>query len=254
MRNIKLTISYDGSSFRGWQSQHGQPTIQDEIEKALFKMTGQKCSVISSGRTDAGVHALAQVANFRTDSNIPLQGFLKGLNSLLPEEIAILDIEEVAPEFHARKSALRKEYLYRIVVSKIRLPLLIKRAWIVNADCLDVAQMKEAASCLIGTHDFFSFMASGSSVKNTIRTIFSLDLNSLFCPEYPDLKVPEIRMRIVANGFLRYMVRNITGLLIEVGLGKRAVDEVYEILKKKDRKYGARTAPAQGLYLMKVFY
>ena len=253
MRNIKITISYDGSPFHGWQSQNGQITIQGEIEKALLKLTGEKCNVISSGRTDAGVHALAQVANFKTKSNIPPEGFLKGLNSLLPQEIAILDVQEATPDFHARKDAIKKSYFYRIVSSKVRLPLVVKRAWIINK-YLDLAQMEEAAKYLIGEHDFSSFMASGSSVKSTIRTIFSLELKRLFCPEYLEHEIPEIRIYVAANGFLRYMVRNIAGLLVEVGLGKRTPEEIPEILMRKDRSYGARTAPAQGLYLMKVFY
>ncbi len=254
MRNIKLTISYDGSEFHGWQRQPGVRTVQECIEIAISKMTGEDVSLLASGRTDAGVHAIGQVANFKTKSIIPLDGFLKGLNSILPDDISILDVQEMNLTFHARKHAREKEYMYRLIVSPVRLPLISKRAWVSRLN-IDIKAMRDASKYLLGVHDFSSFMASGTSVKSTIRHLTKIDIKEMDCPEYDGIKeIREIRFFFRANGFLKYMVRNMVGLLWQVGSGKMPHSNVKDIIDKKDRNHGAPTAPAQGLYLKEVFY
>ena len=252
-KNIRIDISYDGSNYHGWQRQKGQVTIQETLENAISKMTREKINLTGSGRTDAGVHAICQTANFLTCSNIPLNGFEKGLNSLLPPDIAVLSAKEVRSDFHARKSAKSKTYRYRLVASEKRLPLVQKRAWITR-DNLDVESMRLAAGFLIGTHDFSSFMAAGSSVSTTVRRVNRLEIKSMACPEYSPFTFEEIQIEIEANGFLRYMVRNITALLKEVGTGRIQPERVDTILKACDRSLVPPTAPACGLYLVRVNY
>ena len=252
-RNIKLTITYDGSAFHGWQTQANARTVQETMEAALEKMTGEDINLTASGRTDAGVHALGQVANFKTGRNIPLRGFERGLNSLLPPEIAVISAREVSPDFHSRTWAREKEYLYRIVLFNGKLPLLNQRAWIVR-NRLRLGAMAGCAAFLKGRHDFTSFMASGSSVKTTTRTITGLEIEKTRNREYEPMDLDEIRIRIRADGFLRYMVRNIVGFMVEAGLGKREPSEVEEVLSSRDRSQAGPCAPARGLYLYRVFY
>jgi tRNA pseudouridine38-40 synthase len=253
LRNIKLTITYDGSAFHGWQTQANARTVQETMEAALEKMTGEDINLTASGRTDAGVHALGQVANFKTGKNIPLRGFERGLNSLLPPEIAVISAREVSPDFHSRTWAREKEYLYRIVLFNGKLPLLNQRAWIVR-NRLRLDAMAGCAAFLKGRHDFTSFMASGSSVKTTTRTITGLEIEKTRNREYEPMDLDEIRIRIRADGFLRYMVRNIVGFMVEAGLGKREPSEVKEVLSSRDRSQAGPCAPARGLYLYRVFY
>ncbi len=253
-RNIKLILEYDGTFFHGWQRQKLSPTIQEVLEQALSKLTGEKIHVIGSGRTDAGVHALGQVANFYTKTTIPCEGFLKGLNSILPESIAIKEAKEVEHGFHAQYSAIAKKYIYKILISEVRSPLFAKRAWHINSKGLNIQKMNEAAQYLIGEHDFSSFKASGSEVKSNVRKIISCGFKELDQKTFLPQNSKVIVFYIVANGFLRYMVRNIVGSLIEVGLEKKEPYWIKEILLLKDRKYAAKTAPSWGLYLKEVFY
>ncbi len=253
MRNIKLTITYNGTGFHGWQSQHRVRTVQACIEEAISTMTGEKVKLLGSGRTDAGVHAICQVANFLTNSKIPVRGMEKGLNSLLLEDVAIISATEVPLQFHARKSAKGKTYRYRIVKSDKRLPLLHRKAWITRRT-LKLASMQEVASLLLGTHDFSSFMAAGSSVSTTIRTINTIEVRQTLCPEYLPCEFEEYQIEINANGFLRYMVRNITALLKEVGCGRLSSRDASAIVKARNRAASPPTAPAWGLYLVKVDY
>ncbi len=253
MRNIRLTITYNGAGFHGWQSQPRARTVQGCIEEAISTMTGEKVNLLGSGRTDAGVHAICQVANFLTCSKIPIDGFEKGLNSLLPEDVAIISAKEVPLEFHARKSARSKTYRYRIVESDKRLALVHRRTWI-TGESLKLAPMQEAARFLIGTHDFSSFMAAGSNVSSTIRTINTIEIRQTLCPEYMPLEFTEFQIEINANGFLRYMVRNIVALLKEVGCGRLSPRDASAIIKARDRGASPPTAPPWGLYLVKVDY
>ncbi len=253
MRNIKLTISYDGSGYHGWQTQANAVTVQETVETALEKMIHEKACLIASGRTDAGVHAAGQVANFSTSKDIPVEGFLKGLNSILPPDIAVLGAEEVDIEFHSRTWAREKEYLYRLILSGCRLPLLNRRAWVLRGP-LDVEAMVSAAALLSGRHDFSAFMASGSSVKTTVRTVSGIALEETLNVEYESLGLKEIRIRVRADGFLRYMVRNMVGFLVDTGLGRRQAGEAAGVLEGKDRSLAGPCAPAGGLYLYRVFY
>jgi len=252
-RQIKLTISYVGTAYHGWQRQDGASTIQGVMEEALERLLKEKVSLLASGRTDAGVHALAQVACFRTSRTIPCEGIVKGLNSMLPEDISVLSAELVPPEFHPIASARAKRYCYQIVISPVRLPLFVNRAWRIGIP-LDLAAMRQAAGHLVGTHDFSSFRAAGSSAQSSIRTLFKLDIDERPLEEYSEVHASLITITAEANGFLRYMVRNITGLLAEVGMGRLAPDTASAILEARNRQASSPTAPACGLYLTRVFY
>ncbi len=207
-------------------------------------MTSEAVKVTGSGRTDAGVHAISQAANFKTASNIPADGFLRGLNSLLPQDIAVKAVCEVPADFHARYSVLEKVYLYRILNDKIRAPLCRLYAWLIPHD-LDSAVMEKCLPVLQGEHDFAAFMASGSSVKNTTRIVSSLKLTR---------KDKIVEFEIGANGFLRHMVRNIVGTLVEVGQGRVTPEGFSDILQTGDRNMAGMTAPPQGLFLKEVIY
>ncbi len=253
MRNIKLVIEYDGSDFHGWQRQAISPTVQAVLEHAISKMTGEKISLTGSGRTDAGVHALGQVANFHTSSDIPTVAFLKGLNSILPSSVAVKDVCEVPLDFHARYSAVAKEYIYHIQISCVRSPLWCRTAWLMPWD-LDIGAMRDASRLLLGKHDFKCFQAAGSEVKTTVRQIVKCGIDllppSCFYPE----DVKNLLFYIVADGFLKYMVRNIVGTLVEIGTGRYPASWISELLFSKDRKLAGKTAPARGLFLKRVYY
>ncbi len=253
MRNIKLTLQYDGTAYHGWQRQVNALTVQETVENAASRMTGERVSIVSAGRTDAGVHALGQVANFLTDSAIPLDGFLMGLNSLLPQDISVIDVAEAPLSFHARKNAIKKLYRYHLIMSRHRLPVFLNRAWVVR-EKLNVEHMRLALPSFVGVHDFSSFRAAGSSVKTSVRTIFDCRLDEASSSfTVPDESL-QLLFSVVADGFLRYMVRNIVGLLYEIGTGKRMPEDVVSILAARDRIAAGMTAPACGLYLAKVFY
>jgi tRNA pseudouridine38-40 synthase len=246
MRNIKLIIEYDGTNYRGWQVQPNVITIQGEIEKVIKKICGENIELNGSGRTDAGVHARGQVANFLTNSRIPPEKFAFALNAMLPRDIVIRTSEEVDRDFHARYSAKGKEYSYTIINSMF--PSAIMRNFAYNIDyCerLDIDKFKKAAEYFIGTHDFAGFMSMGSSIKSTVRTIYSIDTV---------VDKETIRIFYKGNGFLYNMVRIITGTLIFAGVGKIAVDDISDIIKSKDRTRAGITAPPYGLYLDKVIY
>ena len=250
MRNIRLILAYDGTDFRGWQRQPDAPTIQACLEDALRKLTGAPAPVCGSGRTDAGVHASRQVANFHTASTIPCANFVKALNDLLPPTVRIKGADDVAPEFHARYDVLRKTYRYRIVTTPVCSPLLW-RFVCHHPYPLDRARMAEAAGLFEGEHDFTSFAAADAEedeeTKSHVRVILRSRL--LWRPR-SSLLVYEV----TGKGFLRYMVRNIAGTLLEVGRGKLAPGDIPKILAARDRTQAGPTAPAQGLCLMKVEY
>ncbi len=246
MRNIKMVIEYDGSAYYGWQRQKEHfLTVQQVLEERVEAMTGERVVVISSGRTDAGVHALNQVVNFRTETKIPSGKFLLGMNSLLPSDIVVKSVEDVDEAFHARYSARSKKYLYLIFNSSIRSALYRNHAWFIHDD-LDLDAMAEAASMLKGRHDFSSFCAADNTCRTYEREIFEAGLNR----DGKDM----IHFSIEASGFLKYMVRNIVGTLVYVGKGKLAPSSFGSILDSRDRRLAGPTAPPQGLYLKEVRY
>ncbi len=244
MKNIMLTIEYDGTNYSGWQLQLNAPSIQEEVEKALHKLTGENIKINGAGRTDARVHARGQVANFYTEATILPERFSKALNGLLPEDISIVASQEVPEDFHARYSAIGKRYAYHIYMGQNRSPILRNFSMQVSYK-LDLGIMKEASELLLGTHDFAGFMSTGSSVKDTIRTIHSIKM---------DLKDSSLWFRFEGNGFLYNMVRIIVGTLVKLGRGAMTPQQLLRMLEEKDRSLGGPTAQPQGLYLEKVYY
>jgi tRNA pseudouridine38-40 synthase len=244
-RNIRLLLEYDGTRYHGWQRQADALTIQQVLEESLERLTGEKVALIGSGRTDAGVHARGQVANFRTASAIPLQAFHKGLNSLLPRDIAVLSAAEAKPSFHARKSARAKTYEYRILNRPTRSPLAHHYAWWIDPP-LDLAAMAGAAAALPGEHDFTAFRASGSDNLNPVRRVLAAT--------WRDSPGGWLSFTITATGFLRGMVRSLVGTMAAVGRGKAPPAILAELLENRARHLAGPTAPPQGLYLVEVVY
>ena len=245
MRNIKMIIQYDGSNFKGFQRlKDNDNTIQGKIEDVLSKMTEEKIEIIASGRTDMGVHALGQVANFKTKSDLSVEKMQKYLYKYLPESIVVTKIEEVDDRFHSRYNAKSKIYMYRIDNSTYHNPFNRKYTYHVDKK-LDLDKMKEASKYLIGKHDFSSFASSRSKKKSHVREIYSITIN-----EKDDI----LEIYVEGNGFLYNMVRIIAGTLIDAGQGKITADEVKELLELKDRSKSPETAPAKGLFLYRVKY
>lgn len=245
MRNIKLTIEYDGTGYHGWQIQPNLDTIQGILEEQIGVVTGERISLIASGRTDAGVHALGQVANFRTESRIPLHAIKQGVNSLVPDDIAIREVEEVADDFHARFSAKSKLYEYRILNSPVLSPIERNFSWHVSRR-LDLGKMRKAAKVLLGTHDFSSFRSAQSDNLNPVRTLMSLEIRKR------GNHIISVRTR--ANAFLKQMARNIVGTLVDVGRGRIDPQGLGDILSARDRTRAGMAAPPHGLFLVEVTY
>ena len=245
MRNIKLVIEYDGKEFNGWQKQPNKLNIQGEIEQAIERITGEKVDLMASGRTDAGVHAIGQVANFKTNSNIPIEKFPIALNSNLKKSIVIKSAEEVEERFHSRLNCKRKTYRYIINNSKYGTAIYRNLETHIPMK-LDIHKMQEAVKYFEGEHDFKAFKASGTSSKSSIRTIYKA--------EVIDAGNERIYIELTGNGFLYNMVRIISGTLVEVGLGKIEPQDIKNIILEKDRKLAGKTLPPQGLYLLKVEY
>lgn len=244
MRNIKLIIEYDGTNYFGWQKQPNHRTIQETIENSIKKITKEDIDIFGSGRTDRGVHARGQVANFFTNARIPEDKIKDAINSVLPGDIVISHSEEVDEAFHSRYSAKGKEYRYIFFNRRIPSPLLRNYAYHIPQK-LHFDLMEKSLADFIGTHDFKSFMASGSSVKDTIRTINNASLNK---------NHEIIELKINGNGFLYNMVRIIAGTLVDIGIGKISRNDIPQIIASKDRKKAGHTAPPHGLYLENVFY
>jgi tRNA pseudouridine38-40 synthase len=244
-RNIRLLLEYDGTRYHGWQRQKDAATIQGVVEAAVARLTGEAIALIGSGRTDAGVHARGQVANFRTASAIPLKAFHQGLNSLLPRDIAVLAASEAEPSFHARKSARTKTYEYRILSRPNPSPLARHYGWWLGQP-LNLADMAQAAAALPGEHDFTAFRASGSDNLNPVRRVLAAEWR----------KEPGgwLVFTVTATGFLRGMVRSLVGTMVEVGRGKAPPMILAELLTSGARHLAGPTAPPQGLYLVEVFY
>ena len=244
MKRIKLTIAYDGTNYCGWQIQPNGITIEEVINKALKKLTGEDIQVIGASRTDSGVHAMGNVAVFDTETTIPAEKLAMALNQRLPEDIIIVKSEEVAPDFHPRYCDCSKTYEYHIINTRIPIPTKRLTNYFVSYD-LNIDNMRKAASYLVGEHDFVSFCNVRTDVENTVRTITALDILTTG---------DEITIRITGNGFLYNMVRIIVGTLIRVGRGFYEPEKVQEILEAKDRKAAGVTAPAHGLMLMEIKY
>jgi tRNA pseudouridine38-40 synthase len=273
MRNIKLTLEYDGTNYCGWQIQAHKVTpgkrkgqgkshrqkksIQETIEKVLCKILDEKIRLAVSGRTDAGVHALGQVANFKTNSGIELQKLRWALNGLLPEDIVISKVEEESPHFHSRFDARGKVYRYVILNRNYSAALLKNRVYFYPY-LLNIGLMRQEAQVLLGRHDFAAFCASGSSVKDTARTIRRISIRKQSFGRGPLTyglnATPLLVVDIEANGFLYNMVRNIVGTLIEIGRGRFPAGSLRKILLSRNRKLAGPNVPARGLYLLKVTY
>jgi tRNA pseudouridine38-40 synthase len=245
MRNLVVTLSYDGTDFNGWQTQPGYRTVQETLEKALADFTGEpRVRVNASGRTDAGVHAVGQVANFYTVAPYPAAVFVRAVNARLPPDIVISDAREADQAFDANKDAKRKLYRYVIHDGPVPSPFLRRYAYHIRRR-LDAAAMRRASRCLIGRHDFHSFETEWPNRLSSIRTVTHLGLSR--AGEY-------IWIDVEADGFLYNMVRSIAGTLIDVGRGHIPEGRIEEILKAEDRRLAGPTAPPQGLFLMRVTY
>lgn len=251
MATFKLTIEYDGTAYAGWQRQPDRPTVQASVEAAIQRVTQIAISVIGAGRTDAGAHALGQVASFRSDKPLTAEDWLRALNTLLPPDISVRSAERVADDFHARYSARGKLYEYRILNRLLRSALERNRAWHLRGR-LDVEAMREGARLLVGLHDFSSFQGHPTDTENPVCDLTRLEIT----PSSPlPLSDPcLIRIQAEADRFLKQMVRAIVGTLVEVGQGKRAAQDMKAILDAKDRRAAGVTAPAHGLYLIRVEY
>ena len=244
MRNVKLIIEYDGTNYAGWQSQKNAPTIQDTLEASLSNILNFKVRLIGSGRTDSGVHALGQVANFKTDSNLALSSLLRGTNSLLPPDILIKRIEEGDSDFHARFSAKRRTYEYRVWNGSMLSVFHRNYSWWIRKN-LEIELMQNSALHLIGRHDFSSFRGANHEEVSPEREVMKVGFRQ---------EGSELVFFIQANAFLRHMVRNIVGTLVEVGKKRISPDVFVNILAARDRRQAGITAPARGLFLKSVCY
>jgi len=244
VRNIKLTIAYDGTNYNGWQRQLNCPTIQETIEYAASKVMKQKIDLTGSGRTDSGVHALGQVANFTADTRIDEKKIKIALNANLPYDIRIMDSTDVPLDFNSRFNSHDKTYMYQIYNHRVGNPFYSKYSCFVPS-VLDVDKMEEAFKFVVGTHDFKGFMAAGSQVKTTIRTVY-------------DVKIVQdkqlIKLYITGSGFLYNMVRIIAGTLIDIGKGKIDSSCIEQALKSQDRTMLGKTSGPEGLFLISVNY
>ncbi len=245
MRNFKMVLEYDGAAYCGWQRQLNGLSIQQVLEESVERIIHEKVSIIASGRTDAGVHALHQVASFRAESPMPVNKIFLGVNSVLPDDIVVKDLQEAPPDFNALKDAKGKVYVYRLRNQRLRPVLGRQYYWFVRFP-LDVARMREAASHLLGEHDFSAFCATGCDIKDRVRTLIRIDIET----RADGL----MEFTVESGGFLRHMVRNIVGTLTDVGRGKLDPRDVLEIIASRDRTKAGQAAPACGLFLKEVHY
>lgn len=241
MKRVKLTVAYDGTDYHGWQIQNNGITIESELNRCLSELFGEQIQVIGASRTDAGVHALGNVAVFDTECRMPAEKISYALNQRLPEDIRIQRSEEVASDWHPRRCESRKTYEYRIYRGEFPMP--VKRLYsYFTYHLLDVDSMRRAAAFLEGEHDFRSFCQAGAQVESTVRTLYSVEIEE---------QGAELVIRVCGNGFLYNMVRIIAGTLIEVGLGRRRSEDMKAVLQAADRSAAGPTAPAHGLTLVK---
>lgn len=259
-RTLTLRLAYDGTGYVGWQRQARGPSIQAMVEEALSKLAGARVAVIGAGRTDAGVHALAQVASAEVSIALDPATIRRALNALLPSDIRALDVTDVPDGFNARYAARSKTYRYWIATGEVTSPFLHRYAWHIPHP-LDVAAMAAAARLVEGRHDFAAFQSVGSSVKTTVRTILVSTLRRPGAPAQPDVfsvregdadRTDLLAYEITGDGFLRHMVRAIVGTLVEIGSGRRRVEWLAETLGSRERARAGPTAPAHGLFLVGV--
>ncbi len=242
---VVLVVEYDGTDYHGFQWQENQPTIQQELEKALYKLTGEKTRVVAASRTDTGVHAENQVVIFRTAADIPLKNIVSGLNHYLPAAIAIKTANYAPDGFHVQRSAVKRQYIYRILNRDTRSPVKQRYTWQIPGE-LDTEKMREACRYLVGKHDFASFTSADSVMKkNTVRRVYQADL-------YRDGE--EIIFTIEAESFLTHQIRNTIGMLVEVGRGRMSTEEFYSIMESKQIGLAGPRAPACGLHLVNICY
>ncbi len=241
-RRIKLTIAYDGTGYFGWQVQAQEPTIQGVLERTISRILDEEISIIGSGRTDTGVHALGQVAHFDTTNPMDINKMKKAINHNLPPSIVVRDIEEVDPSFHARFSA--KSRIYRYFITKVNLPFLTRYSWFVEKS-LDINAMKALGDVFVGEHDFGAFGSPMREEGSTVRKVFSFKVRD---------RSYYIMIEVEANAFLRKMVRNMVGVAVAVATGRLSLNQVEEMLKRGERTYHYKTAPPNGLFLWKVVY
>jgi tRNA pseudouridine38-40 synthase len=239
--NLKLTLEYDGVAFVGWQVQAAGRSVQGVVEEAIARLCGEPVRITGAGRTDAGVHARGQVASLKVTKSLPLKAWTAGLNSLLPDDVACVRAEEAPEGFDARRWARGKRYIYSVLQTPVRRPLHGGRSWEIRR-ALDVDAMRAASRALLGTHDFSAFRAADCPANNPVREVRQLDITDA------------IELRIEATAFLKHMVRNIVGTLVEVGHGKRDAGSLHALLESRDRTQAGPTAPAHGLVLDEVFY
>lgn len=251
MRTIKLTLAYDGTDYVGWQQQAEGRSVQEEVERAVAEIEGRPVRVNGAGRTDAGVHALGQVASARIAHTIDCATLVRALNAKLPDDIRVLCADDTADHFHARFSARGKTYRYQIDTGDVADPFLRRYAWRV-AEPLDLGAMRAAAAVLVGKHDVAAFQAAGTDVGSTVRTIHRIGVDP-HAPMSP-LGARGVLIRVTGDGFLRHMVRIVVGTLVEVGTGRRPAADMSRILASRDRNAAGPTAPPRGLVLASVDY
>ncbi len=244
MRNIAISLSYDGTSFHGWQIQDALRTVQGTLQSAACTITKEPVKLIGCGRTDTGVHARRYIAGFRTNCEIPIERIPIAFNSLLPDDVAVFAAQEMDDDFHPIRSCIKKEYTYEVYNSKFRNPLLATRAYHFEGD-LPLEKLRRAASYFLGEHDFASMRSTGTNVKSTVRCVHSFDIIE---------HESALSFVICANGFLYNMARTMAGTLFSVALGKISPDEIPDILTSCDRKRAGATAPAHGLYMTDVTF
>ncbi len=247
MRRVKLTVAYDGTAYAGWQVQPGERTIQSAMEEALARILQEPVRLRAAGRTDAGVHAREQAADFADSGKRDMETIVRGGNALLPGDIRILSAEEVSESFDARRHAAEKEYRYFLQLSRVASPFLSRYAWHIESP-VDVDAVREALSPLVGEHDFTSFRGQGCTARTAVRTVFRAGVAR------HDAAPGLHSIDIAGNGFLRHMVRNIVGTAVDAGKGKHPPERVAEILAARDRSEAGVTAPAHGLFLWRVSY
>ena len=244
MKRVKIVVAYDGTNYHGWQIQPNEVSVEEIINNKLSELTGEEIKIIGASRTDAGVHAMGNVAVFDTESRIPGEKFSYALNQRLPEDIRVQSSEEVTQDFHPRYCDCCKTYRYQILNAEFPIPTQRLYSHFIYYD-LDVKAMRQAAQYLVGEHNFKSFCSSKTSVEDTVRTIYDVKVIS---------EDQMISIFVKGNGFLYNMVRIIAGTLIEVGLGRKQPEEIKEVLKQQDRQIAGPTAPAKGLTLMQIDY